>query len=59
MYAFLNPFVTHVEFMEQNINQFSLYTVGEALLALQSVSQFRPQGNQNQLQSSILTKGNG
>jgi hypothetical protein len=54
MYAFLNPFVTHAEFMEQNINQFSLYTVGEALLALQSVSQFKPLGNQNRLQSFAL-----
>jgi len=54
MYAFLNPFVTHAEFMASNINQFSLYTVGEALLALQSVSQFNPQGSQDRLQSSAF-----
>jgi hypothetical protein len=54
MYAFLNPFVTHVEFMEQNIRGFTLYTVGEALLALQSVSQFTPPIDRNQLQSSSV-----
>ncbi|MDZ4872005.1 MAG: hypothetical protein CLLPBCKN_001393 [Chroococcidiopsis cubana SAG 39.79] len=55
MYAFLNPFVNHVEFMAQNINQFSLYTVGEALLALQSVSQFNPPGSRDRLQSSSVS----
>lgn len=35
--AFLNPFVTHAEFVMQNPNKSSLYTVTEVLLALQSV----------------------
>ncbi|HEY9780681.1 MAG TPA: hypothetical protein V6D09_11145 [Leptolyngbyaceae cyanobacterium] len=35
--AFLNPFVTHAEAVVKNTEEFSLYTVIEALLALQSV----------------------
>jgi hypothetical protein len=35
--AFLNPFVTHADFIRQNPKKSSLYTVNEVLLALQSV----------------------
>ena len=35
--AFLDPFVTHAEAVVKNTEEFSLYTVIEALLALQSV----------------------
>lgn len=37
--AFLNPFVTHTEFVTENTEKFSLYTVVETLLGLQSVLQ--------------------
>lgn len=35
--VFLDPFVTHAEAVTQNTEEFSIYTVIEALLALQSV----------------------
>lgn len=35
--AFLNPLMTHTESVTQNTKEFSLYTVVEALLAVQSV----------------------
>ena len=36
--AFLEPFISHAQAVTQNTEEFSLYTVIEALLALQSIS---------------------
>ena len=38
--AFLDPFVTHAEFVRQNPKKSSLYTVNEVLLALHSILEY-------------------
>ncbi len=52
--AFLHPFVKQAEFVTQNTEKFSLYTIGEALLALQSVLQQASATQQDKVESVTL-----
>ncbi len=53
--AFLEPFITHAQAVTQNTEEFSLYTVIEALLALQSVSE-QSTAAQNKVESLTLNR---